>query len=130
MQIHTQCIVPILLLLVILFSHLLSLMILSPPPWQLHIPEGQCYFCSGSYHNRRVCPAHEACCNNCNKKATFRKVRRSNSNAGTTATIYKDPSAIDVIHGFPTYNFTTGITAAFPQSLSQCLFMDIHSLLS
>ena len=41
MQIHTQCIVPILLLLVLFLSHLLSLMILSPPPWQLHIPGGR-----------------------------------------------------------------------------------------
>ena len=28
----------------------------------------KCYFCGGSYHNRRVCPARDACCNNCNKK--------------------------------------------------------------
>ena len=76
-----------------------------------------CYFCGGSYHNRRVCTAREACCNNCNKKGHFRKVCRPNSNAGTTATIYEDPSAIAAIHGFPTYNCTTGITAAFPQSL-------------
>ena len=34
-------IVPILLLLIIFLSHLLSLMILSPPPWQLHIPGGR-----------------------------------------------------------------------------------------
>ena len=41
MQIHTQCTVPILLLLIIFLSHQLSLMILSPPPWQLHIPGGR-----------------------------------------------------------------------------------------
>ena len=27
----------------------------------------KCYFCGGSYHNRQVCPARDACCNNCNK---------------------------------------------------------------
>ena len=47
-----------------------------------------------------------------------RKVCRSHSSAGTTATIYGDPSAIAAMHGFPTYNCTTGITAAFPQCLS------------
>ena len=119
MQIHTQCIVPILLLLVLLLSHLLSLMILSPHPWLLHTPGGRIViFYGGSYHNRRVCPVRDVCCNNCNKKGHFRKVCRSNSNACTTATIYKDPSSIAAIHGFPTYNCTTGITAAFPQILS------------
>ena len=84
-------------------------------------------FCGGSYHNRRVCPARDACCNNCNKKGHFRKVCRSNSNAGATATIYEDPSAIAAIHGFPTYNCTTGITAAFPQSLSHAAVpLSIH----
>ena len=78
----------------------------------------KCYFCGGSYHNRRVCPARDACCNNCNKKGHFWKVCRSNSNVGTTVTIYADPSSIAAIHGFPTYNCTTSITAAFPQSLS------------
>ena len=118
MQIHTQCIMPILLLLVLFLSHLLSLMILSPPPWQRHIPGGRSViFCGGSYHNRRVCPARDACCNNC----------RSNSNAGATATIYEDHSAIAAIHGFPTYNCTTGITAAFPQSLSHAAVpLSIH----
>ena len=76
----------------------------------------KCYFCGSSYHNRRVCPAPDACCNNCYKKGHFRKVCRSNSSAGTTATIYEDPSAISAIHGFPTYNCTTGITAAFPHA--------------
>ena len=87
----------------------------------------KCYFCGGSYHNRRVCPARDVCCNNCNKKGHFRKVCRSNSNAGTTATIYEDPNAIAAIHGFPTYNCTTGITAAFPQSLSHAAVpLSIH----
>ena len=125
MQIHTQCIVPILLLLVLLLSHLLSLMILSPPA--AYPRRSKCYFCGGSYHNRRVCPARDACCNNCNKKGHFRKVCRSNSNAGATATIYEDPSAIAAIHCFPTYNCTTGITAAFPQSLSHAAVpLSIH----
>ena len=35
MQMHTHCIVPI-VLLVLLLNHLLSLMILSPPPWRMH----------------------------------------------------------------------------------------------
>ena len=83
-----------------------------------YLRRSKCYFCGDSYHNRRVCPARDACCNNCNKKGHFRKVCRSNSNAGTPATIYDDPSAIAAIHGFPTYRCTTGITAAFPQSLS------------
>ena len=87
----------------------------------------KCYLCGGSYHNRRVCPARDACCNNYNKKGQFRKICRSNSNAGTTATIYEDPSAIAAIHGFPTYNCTTGITAAFPQSLSHAAVpLSIH----
>ena len=87
----------------------------------------KCYFCGGSYHNRRVCPARDACCNNCKKKGHFRKVCRSNSNAGATATIYEDPSAIAAIHGFPTYNCTTGITAAFPQSLSHAAVSFVYS---
>ena len=41
MQMHSQCIVPILLLLVLILSHLLSLMIPIPPPWQLHFPGGR-----------------------------------------------------------------------------------------
>ena len=78
--------------------------------------------CGGSYHNKRGCPAHDACCNNCNKKGHFRKVC-----ACPTATIYEDPIAIAVIHGFPTYNCTTGITAAFPQSISHAAVpMSIH----
>ena len=83
----------------------------------MHFPEkSKCYFCGGSYHNRRVCPARDACCNNCNKK-----VCRSNSNAGTTGTIYEDPSAVATIHGFLNYNCTTCITAAFPPSLSHAV---------
>ena len=51
----------------------------------------------------------------------------SNSNAGTPATIYEDPSAIAAIHGFPTYNCTTGITAAFPQCVSHAVvLLSIH----
>ena len=26
------------------------------------------YSCGGSYYNKRVCPARDACCNNCNEK--------------------------------------------------------------
>ena len=44
----------------------------------------KCYFCGGSYHNSL---ARDACRNNCNMKRKFRKVCRSNSNAGTPATI-------------------------------------------
>ena len=91
----------------------------------------KCYFCGSSYHNRRVCPAPDACCNNCYKKGHFRKVCRSNSSASTTATIYEDTSAIAAIHGFPSYNCTTGITAAFPHSLSHAdvpLSIHGHSL--
>ena len=107
MQMHTQYIVPILRRLVLLLSHLLSLMILSPPSW-------------------RVCPARDACCNNCNQKGHFRKVCRSKSTAGTTATIYDDLS-IAVIHGFSTYNCTTGISAAFPPCLSHAAVpLSIH----
>ena len=84
----------------------------------------KCYFCGGSYHNRRVCPGRDACCN---KKGHFRKVCRSNSNADTTATIYEDPSAIATMHDFPTYNCTTGITVAFPHSLSHAAVpLSIH----
>ena len=73
----------------------------------------------------RVCTARDACCN---KKGHF---CRSNSSAGTTAAIYEDPSAIVAIHGLPAYNYTTGITAAFPQSLSHAvvpLFIHGHTL--
>ena len=48
-----------------------------------------------------------------------------------TVTIYEDPSAIAAIHCFLTYNCTTGITAAFPQSLSHAavpLSIQGHSL--
>ena len=41
--------------------------------------------------------------------------------AGTTGTIYEDPSAVATIHGFLNYNCTTGITAAFPPSLSHAV---------
>ena len=83
--------------------------------------------CGGSYYNRRVSPVRDACCNNCNKKGNFRKVYRSNSSAGTTATIYDDSCAITAIHGFPTYNRTTRIIAAFPQSLSHAAVpLSIH----
>ena len=30
--------------------------------------KSKCYLCGVSYHNRRVCPARDTCCNNCNKK--------------------------------------------------------------
>ena len=87
----------------------------------------KCYFCGGSYQNWRVCPRRDACCNNCNKKGHFRKVCRLHPSAGTTATIYEDPSAIAAIHGFPTYNCTTGIIAVFPQSLSHAAVpLSIH----
>ena len=60
-------------------------------------------------------------------KGHFRKVCRSNPNVGTTATIYEDPSEIAAIHRFPTYNCNTGITAAFPQSLSHAVVpLSIH----
>ena len=72
----------------------------------------------GSYHNRRVCTARDACCNNCSKKGHFCKGCLSNSSADTPSTIYEEPSAIAAIQGFPTYNCTTGITAVLPQSLS------------
>ena len=38
------------------------------------------------------------------------QVCRLNSSTDTTATIYENPSAIAAIHGFPTFNCTTGIT--------------------
>ena len=89
-------------------------------------------FCGGSYHTRRVCPARDACCKYCNKKRHFRKVCRSNSNAGTPATNYEDPSAIAATYRFPTCNCNTGILQnflrAYPMLLFLCLFKDIHSL--
>ena len=37
-----------------------------------YLRKSKCNFCGGSYHNRRDCPARDACCNNCNKKGHFR----------------------------------------------------------
>ena len=119
---------PILLLLVLFLSHLLSLMILSPPSWQLHIPGGRSvifvvvHIIRGEFVHLVMHVVTTVI-----KKGHFRKICRSNSNAGTTATIYEDPSAIAAIHGFPTYNCTTGITAAFPQCLSHAAVpLSIH----
>ncbi|XP_041366947.1 uncharacterized protein LOC121381668 [Gigantopelta aegis] len=46
----------------------------------------RCYFCGGSVHNRRMCPAREALCNKCNKKGHFAKVCKSKGNPSHTST--------------------------------------------
>lgn len=47
-----------------------------------------CYFCGRLFHDRKLCPAREARCNNCGKIGHFQKVCRSKSNEKTTASIF------------------------------------------
>ena len=81
----------------------------------------KCYFCGGSYYNMRLCPARDACCNNCNNKRHCHM--KTHVQAQQLLSVR--------IHSFPTYNCTTGFTAALPQSLSHAavtLSINGHSL--
>ena len=51
----------------------------------------KCYFCGGSVHNRRNCPARNSQCNNCGKKGHYAKVcmsKAAKASASTTASIF------------------------------------------
>ena len=76
----------------------------------------RCYFCGGSRHDRRRCPAKDAVCNKCSKEGHFAKVYqfapKSNSENMTSA----------AARAFPPYlTLASMLSAAVPGSLRKAI---------
>lgn len=72
----------------------------------------KCWFCGNHIHNRRVCPARDAFCNNCGIKGHFMKMcksKRQSNNQSTSASIQQHSLC------------AASISAAFPEGLSHSI---------